>query len=69
MVNSTVLKNQTGRMLPGAELPTYTFIPGTDTPHPYRDQRGHSYGQKNRTMRPLPAASGADNRNYLLAID
>jgi hypothetical protein len=69
MANSIAAKKQTGRMLPGAELPTYTFIPGTDTPHPYRDQRGHSYGQKNRTMKPLPPDSWADNRNYLLAID
>ncbi|MBT4863869.1 MAG: hypothetical protein HON53_01950, partial [Planctomycetaceae bacterium] len=67
MVNSTATKKQTGRMLPGASLPTYTFIPGTDTPHPYRDQRGHSYGQKNRAMKPLPPDSWADNRNYLLA--
>lgn len=57
------------RLLPTVELPKYTYISGTETPHPYRDSRGHSYGRKNRTVRPLVAESWADNRSYLLAID
>ena len=69
MVNTTAAKKRRQRMLPAAELPDYTFIPGTTTPHPYRDPKGHSYGQKNRVIKPLPADSWADNRNYLLAID
>lgn len=57
------------RLLPTAQLPGYTFIPATDTPHPYRDPIGHSYGQKNRSPKALPPDSWADNRNYLLALD
>lgn len=72
MVNTTATKTtkrRHHRILPTAELPPYTYIPGTETPHPYRDPQGHSYGQKNRVIRPLPPNSWADNRNYLLAID
>lgn len=58
-----------GRLLPSAELPKYTYVPGTDTPHPIRDPRGHSYGRKGRTSKPLVAEAWADNRNFLLAID
>ena len=57
------------RLLPTGELPSYTYIPGTDTPHPIRDPRGHSHGQRNRTARALDPAAWADNRNDLLAID
>jgi hypothetical protein len=57
------------RLLPTAELPAYTYIPGTETPHPFRDPRGHSYGRKPRPPKALVAESWADNRSYLLAID
>jgi uncharacterized protein len=57
------------RLLPTGELPEYTYVPGTDTPHPIRDPRGHSYGLRNRTARPLNPDAWADNRNFLLAID
>jgi uncharacterized protein len=57
------------RLLPSAELPAYTFAPGTETPHPYRDPRGHSYQRKHQTPRALTAATWAENRSYLLALD
>jgi hypothetical protein len=60
---------QTPRLLPSAELPAYTYTPGSDVPHPYRDPRGHSHTRKNRTVKPLDPDHWADNRNYLLAID
>lgn len=60
---------ETRRLLPTAELPEYTHIPGTDTPHPYRDPQGHSYERKNRTLRPLAAEAWFESRSYLLAID
>lgn len=57
------------RLLPSAELPAYTYIPGTDTPHPIRDPRGHSHNRKGKTAKPLVPEQWADNRSYLLAID
>ncbi|ADG67269.1 protein of unknown function DUF309 [Planctopirus limnophila DSM 3776] len=63
------LSKQAPRLLPSTELPAYTFIPGSDAPHPYRDPRGHSYQKRHPPSRPLIPASWAENRNYLLAMD
>lgn len=57
------------RLLPTAPLPPYTFIPGTETPQPIRDPRGHSYGRKNRSSKPLDPELWAENRNFLIAVD
>lgn len=57
------------RLLPSAELPSYTYIAGTDVPHPIRDPRGHSHSRKGKTSKPLVPEQWADNRSYLLAID
>lgn len=57
------------RLLPSIELPGYTYVPGTETPHPIRDPRGHSYGRKVKHVTPLDADAWADNRHYLLALD
>jgi uncharacterized protein len=57
------------RLLPTAELPAYTYIPGSGTPHPIRDPRGHSYNRKSRNARPLVPEAWAENRHFLLAID
>src|SRR5579864_4391274 len=57
------------RLLPSAELPAYTYVPGTTTPHPIRDPRGHSHNRKGRPSLPLSAENWADNRTYLLALD
>lgn len=56
------------RLLPSTELPSYTYIPG-ETPHPYRDPRGHSYQRKPGPPRPLIPDSWAENRSYLMALD
>ncbi|MBW3540990.1 MAG: DUF309 domain-containing protein [Planctomycetes bacterium] len=69
-MTTTTTTTTTGvRLLPNAELPPYTYIPGSGTPHPIRDPRGHSHNQKSRPVKPLDADSWADNRNYLLAVD
>jgi uncharacterized protein len=60
---------QSPRLLPAAELPVYTYIPGTDTPHPIRDPRGHSHGRKNVKAKALDPATWSENRTYLMAID
>lgn len=57
------------RLLPTAELPAYTYVPGSGVPHPIRDPRGHSYNRKNRSVRALAPEAWAENRNYLLAVD
>mgnify|MGYP002624686270 CR=1 FL=1 len=58
------------RLLPNLDLPSYTFVPGSGLPHPFRDPRGHSHHlQGLKTAKPLVAKSWANNRTYLLAID
>ncbi|MFO0919515.1 MAG: DUF309 domain-containing protein [Planctomycetaceae bacterium] len=57
------------RLLPSTELPAYTHIPGSDTPHPYRDPRGHSYQRKHPGPKGLTPTTWAENRSYLLALD
>lgn len=57
------------RLLPSTELPHYTFVPGMELPHPYRDPRGHSYQKKHPLPRALTAHGWAENRSYLLALD
>ena len=57
------------RLLPPVELPAYTFIPGSTTPHPYRHPEGHSYKKKSPTSKPLADETWADNRSFLLALD
>ena len=57
------------RLLPSTELPGYTYVPGSDTPHPIRDPRGHSYQRKSPPPKLLTATTWAENRHYLLALD
>ena len=60
------------RLLHSADLPSYTYTPGTSTPHPIRDPKGHSYGKKGtgpNAPKQLNPHAWADNRSYLLAID
>jgi len=56
------------KLLPGS-LPNYTYIPGSSTPHPIRHPHGHSFGRKNRSVKPLSADNWQENRSFLLAID
>ncbi len=57
------------RLLPLADLPSYTYVPGTETPHPIRHPDGHSHGRKGRVPKPLSQEAWAENRSYLLAMD
>lgn len=57
------------RLLPSAEVPRYTHIPGSGTPHPYRDPRGHSYNKRPQTPKALKEPQWAENRSYLMALD
>jgi len=57
------------RLLPATEIPRYTHIPGSGTPHPYRDPRGHSYNRKPQIPRPLCDIRWAENRSYLIGLD
>ena len=62
-------KDEAPRLLPAAILPTYTYVPGTTTPHPIRSPEGHSFGRKGRTPTALTPERWQENRNFLLAID
>ena len=57
------------RLLPAVEIPRYTHIPGSGTPHPFRDPRGHSYDRKPLHTRPLIEPRWAENRSYLFGLD
>ncbi len=57
------------RLLPAAELPRYTYVPGSGTPHPYRDPQGHSYNRKPGPPKALLEPHWAENRSYLVALD
>lgn len=63
-----VIEIKVVKLLPG-NLPAYTYIPGSSTPHPIRHPSGHSYGRKNRTVKALSAENWQENRSFLLAID
>ena len=67
MVQTT--KRQVVRLMPSVELPAYTFVPGAGSPHPYRDPKGHSYGQKKSTPKPLIDLKWGENRSYLTGLD
>jgi hypothetical protein len=57
------------RLLPSMELPRYTHTPGSGTPHPYRDPRGHSHDRKGLHAKPLIESRWSENRSYLLGLD
>jgi hypothetical protein len=60
------------RLIPGAVIPEYTYVPGSGTPHPIRDPNGHSFGRKGtgaNAPKLLVQDEWANNRTYLLAID
>lgn len=69
MPETFVVPNKAVRLLPSTELPAYTFAPGTETPHPYRDPRGHSYQRKPPTPKGLFPLQWQENRSYLLGLD
>ena len=67
-----VEKSVPPRLIANAMLPDYTYVPGSGTPHPIRDPKGHSHGRKGtgaNAPKPLDPEQWANNRAYLLAID
>ena len=65
----TVQQQKFVRLLPSAELPRYAHIPGTGTPHPYRDPRGHSHNRKSPAPKGVSEDNWAENRSYLMGLD
>jgi hypothetical protein len=57
------------RLVPDAELPPYTYVPGGPHPHPTGDPRGHSFGKKPPAEAPPDPDRWQDCRPYLLGID
>jgi predicted metal-dependent hydrolase len=57
------------RLLPSSEPPRYTFVPGSGSPHPIRDPRGHSHNRKQPPPAALDPENWAESRCYLWAID
>ena len=69
MIEAVIQEQQFVRLLPAVEIPRYTHVPGTGTPHPYRDPRGHSTDRKPLAPRPLQEPLWAENRSYLYGLD
>ena len=61
--------NNTFRLLKSVPLPSYTYAPGSNLPHPFRDADGHSHDRKTAVPPPLDATRWADSKPYLLALD
>ena len=57
------------RLLPSADLPKYTYVPGAGVPHPIRDPRGHSHNRRFPAPPALENEGWAENRSYLWALD
>jgi uncharacterized protein len=57
------------RYAPTRPLPPYAYVPGSGTPHPRKDPRGHSYGEPERLPPPLDPDDWEASSDYLYAID
>jgi len=56
------------RYAPQCEFPPYRHVPGT-TPHPERDEKGHSFGLKTSNAGALTTENWRKHREYLFGID
>src|SRR5579862_4989072 len=56
------------RLVPGLSLPPYTFVPG-QTPHPFSDPAGHSFGVVATAPPKLQPAQWEGNQTYLFGFD
>jgi hypothetical protein len=56
------------RLVPEQPLPLYTFVPG-QSPHPFSDPAGHSFGNKPSLPGRLDPEQWAASRAYLYAFD
>jgi hypothetical protein len=50
-------------------LPPYAYVPGSGTPHPVSDPRGHMYGVIHAAPEPLDPESWQASPAYLYAVD
>ena len=50
-------------------FPPYTYVPGSGTPHPVSDERGHMHGLAEVTPLALDSNAWFSNETYLYAID
>ncbi len=50
-------------------FPPYTYVPGSGTPHPVSDSRGHMYGVNHAIPDPLDPIHWHDCETYLYAAD
>jgi uncharacterized protein len=57
------------RYAPERPLPAYAYVPGGRTPHPRKDPRGHSHGQRERLPPPLDPDDFEASGEYRFAID
>ena len=56
------------RHVPQVDFPAYRHVPGV-TPHPERDEKGHSYGLHASKVPALSPENWRQHRAYLLGID
>jgi uncharacterized protein len=50
-------------------FPPYTYVPGSGTPHPVSDHRGHMHGHVEVAPVPLDPTMWQQNETYLYAVD
>lgn len=50
-------------------FPPYTYVPGSGTPHPVSDPRGHMHGHVVEAPSPLIPSRWQENETYLYAVD
>ena len=50
-------------------FPRYTYVPGSGTPHPVSDSRGHMHGVNHAIPEPLDPLHWRDSEIYLYAVD
>lgn len=50
-------------------FPPYSYVPGSGTPHPVSDPRGHMHGVEHELPPPLDVANWRENETYLYAVD
>jgi len=56
------------RYAPDRSFPGYAYLPGRD-PHPRRDPRGHSRGERSLKAAYLAPSRWRDNEEYLFGVD
>jgi uncharacterized protein len=50
-------------------FPPYTYVPGSGTPHPVSDSRGHMHGINHTIPAPLDPLHWQESETYLYAVD